>query len=288
MTLIEKQILDLLQDGKSYREIQRELQVSPSKISTVKNKYLPELEDTNDTPNIDGSIGSGSSSSSGSSSASLESLIGQLPKNQQETTPQPYRSSNTEALLQIRKLELEHERMMKEMEIEERDKEREFELNKMEHKNSITENVVKDLKQKIESLEEQIQEIEEENTIDDSNYEDELDDELDNDGNLTPDELYEKYKEYITGFIAWDEDCWNADEIEGELENIISLKEGYENMCEEANQEYEDNAQWKVLAEAENDLLEYKKELEEDTSLTKVHYCFTRKWLRQLKESIEN
>ncbi len=101
MTLIEKQILELLQEGKSYREIQGELNVSPSKVSSVKYKYSDEINENYDAS----SASSDCATSSGSGSATTELQMGQLTEIQHEMTP-PDCSSNTEALLQIRKLEL--------------------------------------------------------------------------------------------------------------------------------------------------------------------------------------
>jgi hypothetical protein len=42
-TATDQQIVDLLKQGKSYTEIQSELSVSPSRISTIKKKYANEF-----------------------------------------------------------------------------------------------------------------------------------------------------------------------------------------------------------------------------------------------------
>ena len=83
MTLIEKQILELLQEGKSYREIQGELNVSPSKVSSVKYKYSDEINENYDAS----SASSDCATSSGSGSATTELQMGQLTEIQHEMTP---------------------------------------------------------------------------------------------------------------------------------------------------------------------------------------------------------
>ena len=283
MTLIEKQILDLLQEGKSYREIQGELNVSPSKVSSVKYKYSDEINGNYDAS----SASSDSATSSGSGSATTELLVGQLTENQHEIIPPPDCSSNTEALLQIRKLELEHERLMKEMELEERDKEREFELNKMQHKNSITENAVNNLKRKIESLEEQIQEIEEENSIVDFDDSDEADIELEDDFIFEiPDELQDEFKEYIEKFISWDGGYWDEEDVEKETTEITNIREKLENVCDEEFEDYTELDEWQILKEAEDFVQEIGDKLKNRIFNIRKKFKFSEEWLKRLEESI--
>ena len=165
------------------------------------------------------------------------------------------------------------------MEIEERDKEREFELNKMEHKNSITENVVNDLKQKIESLEEQIQEIEEENSIVDFDDSDEADIELEDDFIFEiPDELQDEFKEYIEKFISWDGGYWDEEDVEKETTEITNIREKLENVCDEEFEDYTELDEWQILKEAEDFVQEIGGKLKNRIFNTGKKIKFSEEW----------
>jgi hypothetical protein len=97
----KEKIIEMLNEGKSYSQIQLELKVSPSKISLVKQAYADQLYQK---------VINGTESSTDFESSSSDAL----------------------AQLELRNLLLEHQQKLKTLEYEEREKERQFVMEKLD------------------------------------------------------------------------------------------------------------------------------------------------------------
>lgn len=158
-------IIKLLEEGKTYAQIQADLGVSPSKISEIKKRYLSDgnkIEDGNTKSELN------KIESTTEVNNSESSTDNQLNKN--NMTNINAENNNPEILLKIKKMEQDHEVVMKELELTKLELE-----NKLLEINTTPDEVVLELQSRINDLE--IENADLESDIEDLSYQvDELED----------------------------------------------------------------------------------------------------------------
>lgn len=136
-------IIKLLEEGKTYTQIQADLGVSPSKISEVKKRFQSESKDSDDSETTS-ELNEVSTTTTEEESDS--STCNQLKNNTMKQ--ESINSADTEVLLKIKKMEQDHEVVMKELELTKLELE-----NKLLKINSAPDEVVLELQSRINDLE---------------------------------------------------------------------------------------------------------------------------------------
>ncbi len=136
-------IIDLLNEGKTYTQIQSELGVSPSRISEVKKKFLGKSinSDDDETGSELIEIKDATDRNSIESSNRNNLKINNMDKNSGN-------SANPDVLLKIKKMEQDHEVVMKELELAKLEME-----HKLDEANSVPDYVISELQSQISELE---------------------------------------------------------------------------------------------------------------------------------------
>ena len=195
----DHQIVELLKSGNSYSDIQSRLGVSPSRIAQVKKDYPNYFKDSSENSS---SRRNTASSQKKLNSANLDDLATFLQNS----------SSDPKVLLQMKEIELEHQRNLKQMEYDEKERERDYEreLHERELEKGRLQNEQNQekqfLKAQLEGAKQKLQEIEE------SQYHDEVDVE-----EIDPD-FESDFIDFVTDILSWDGDTWNDEEIEEKIE----------------------------------------------------------------------
>lgn len=280
MELKIQKIIDHLNEGRSYTEIQSVLGVSPSKISQVKTQYAHLLTQ----PKGNSSRGNSSSDSSAAfqnSNATKSPFQGNL--GTFDTSFQDS-SSDPETLLRIKKLEFEHTRLLKQMEYEDKEKERQFEREKQGlqsekmQRQSIFQNENKELKEQLSNLEDEIEDLKYE--MEGKQIEEEDIDDFD------ASEFWDPYHEFIEFLIENDEEKFDDDEINEVLEKIDSLRLSFQELCDSDGTEVEDFDNWEILNQAESDMNDLKKEIENSIFSSRARLSMSDEWLEKLRSEI--
>lgn len=177
-------IIKLLEEGKTYAQIQADLGVSPSKISEIKKRYLSDgnkIEDGNAKSELN------KIESTTEVNNSESSTDNQLNKN--NMTNINAENNNPEILLKIKKMEQDHEVVMKELELAKLEME-----NKLLEINTTPDEVVLELQSRINDLE--IENADLESDIEDLSYQvDELEDNATQDYHVEEGEVVENSEE---------------------------------------------------------------------------------------------
>jgi hypothetical protein len=177
-------IIKLLEEGKTYAQIQADLGVSPSKISEVKkrfqseNKATEDIETNNELNEVSATI-----KEENNDSSTINNLKTSTMKNENSN------STDTEVLLKIKKMEQDHEVVMKELELAKLEME-----NKLLEINTTPDEVVLELQSRINDLE--IENADLESDIEDLSYQvDELEDHATQNYHVEEDEVEENSEE---------------------------------------------------------------------------------------------
>lgn len=265
MTEKEIQICRLLKEGKSYSEIQQKVRVSPSKISRIKMQITEQIEDEH----------AGSSINSSATTTATEEL--QDTENLYFDNPLPATTSSREEVVELKRLELEHEERMFQLQAEEDEKKRQHEEKKLSIKQEQDQQKLERLNQRLAELENAKQQLQKADSIFN---------ELEETEEFTiPEKLAKKYRKFIKKLLSRNGERWDLDEIEKGLDKIEELKDAFLDYCEEAGMESDDLEEWKVLTLIEADLLEFQEELEGSFFRNSVIYKFTEEWLKRLENA---
>lgn len=255
MDALTQQIVELLNQGKSYRDIQKILSISSKKIAQVRKEFSDLITSANhNTP-----IGSESESAFRKESGSASTFPGGIKTEEFEAflanylKNSPEKNIDAETLKALKKMHTEHEQVMRKMEYEERERERAF----------IRENKDRELKEKKEAEEDEItiKELRKENW--------ELKNQLtqsheapkpENRENTVyePDdsEYWDDMRTFVAEMLKLDKKELNRQKIEDILENISELKDRFQDICDADGTDVEDFTDWKILTTIETGLEE--------------------------------
>ncbi|MBT3423462.1 MAG: helix-turn-helix domain-containing protein [Bacteroidetes bacterium] len=260
----DHQIVELLKSGNSYSDIQSRLGVSPSRIAQVKKDYPNYFKDSSENSS---SRRNTASSQKKLNSANLDDLATFLQNS----------SSDPKVLLQMKEIELEHQRNLKQMEYDEKERERDYEreLHERELEKGRLQNEQNQekqfLKAQLEGAKQKLQEIEE------SQYPDEVDVE-----EIDPD-FESDFIDFVTDILSWDGDTWNDEEIEEQLNRIASMKSVHEVWCEENGYDVDEFDQWAILEEVESDFNELRERISNQIFFSAREFSLS----EELKEKLE-
>ncbi len=256
-------IIQMLNEGKSYSDIQTVLQVSPGKIAQVKKEYADQIHLQNKTNYSDEDSSGSSESSSGVVGATHvrgnnnETEIRQFRKTSSATTPTTSATtSDPKVLLELRKLELAHEERMQRLRMEEKNRDRAQERHRL---NQIKENTeLFKLRNRISELENQIADQ----------------DELEEDEFEIRKDLMKKLESFFTKDLDLDGDKLDDDELQELLENAKELKMQVEFEFDYVGKDYDDFVPWQILDKVIKDLDELIEELDGYIFSSSIQYDF--------------
>lgn len=266
-------IIQMLNDGKSYTEIQTVLQVSPGKISRVKKEYADQIHlqsKTNSSPDV-------SSGSSESSSRVVNATSGR--GNNIETEIRPFRKTSSttnpttsaattdpKLLLELRKLELAHEEKMQRLRMEEKNRDRALERYKA---NQAHENA------EFNKLRNRISELENQIAVQDEFEEVEFE---------ISKVLMRKLESFFTKDLDLDGDKLDDEDLQELLENAKELKMQVEFEFDYVGKDYDDFVPWQILDKVIKDLDELIEELDGYIFSTSIQYDFDDDLIELLQE----
>jgi len=265
----DEQILELINDGKSYSEIQNLLKVSPGKIAQIKREAA---------------LLSTTSSSESSSDSTIEDSEAYA------ISGKAYdfiKDNNDPALLlELRKIELAHEEKLMKLKMEEKSREREFESKNRALSNSHYQEEIVQLQNKIMKLEEDLYEK--------LNIEDDVDpisalysvEEIENGNFPLSEELSTEFRGFILAFLELEDTILDKEKIQEQIEQIEHLKAKIEVAFEEADFDFEESEEKQILDEAQNDLEEFITEIDNSFFKSTVHYQFTKEWKEDLRNML--
>ena len=267
-------IVEMLNAGKSYSDIQMELGVSPSKISQVKKEFAQFIN-----PNSS----SGSSSATTTHGEHKNSGLNDF-RTDNPTIPNGS-SSDPETLLRMKELELEHQRLLKQMEYDEKERERDYEREKKEKEleemrlraENSSEN--KNLREYVQKLESEVEELREY-----MQHDEEEEDETDFDDSI----FYDPYYVLLQKVIDGDELKWDDDEIIEMLESIESLKQSFIEYCEYDGTDVHDFDEWEILLFIEEKFGDLKQEIADSIFSSRARLSLSDEWLDKLREKVKS
>jgi hypothetical protein len=266
-----EQILQLLKNGKSYSEIQNLLKVSPGKIAQIKRESA--LQSTT-TMSSSSSSSSDDSTIENSAAYAINSRGYDFIKNSNDPT----------LILELRKIELDHEEKLVKLKMEEKTREREFENRKSALSNSQYKEDIAQLQNKIMKLEEEL--YEKSNTEDDVDFINTLYsvEEIESGNFPLSEELSTEFREFIQAFLELEDAILDKEEIQEQIDQIVQLKSKIILVFEEADFDIEESEEKQILDEAQNDLEEFISEIDQSFFKNTVRYSFSKEW----KEDLEN
>lgn len=271
----EKQIIELLNEGCSYNEIQIRLGVSPSRIALVKKEYASQLQNSSSSSSSDNSTTISQKSAKNNPEIDDLSSFNSLLQNS---------SSDPETLLRLKELELEQQRILKQMEYDEKERERDYERERHEHElekirlRNEEKQETQNLKAQLQSIKEELlelqrQQVEEENIDDD---EEEFDTSV----------FFDPFKVFMEMLIERNEEKWDEEDISDSLETIENMKTSYKEICEFDGTNAEEFEEWEILIKAETDLNDLKKEIEDSVFYSRARLSISDEWIDKLKDNI--
>ena len=274
MNSLDKKIIELINNGSSYNKIQHELGVYPAKISQVKTQYAHLIKN----PNSDNSSTGSSSASSTTIQGNSDSNSGQNGNKSTFNTALQNSSSDPKVLLRMKELELEQERILKEMEYNEKKCERDYErelhereLEKIRLQNE--QNQEKQfLKAQLEGAKQKLQEMEE-SQYPEEVYVEEIDPDFESD-----------FIDFVSDLISWDGYYWKETEVDEQLERISSLKSVHQEWCEENGYGVDEFDQWQILEEAETDFNDLKESISNQIFFSSRSHSLTEEWKEKLEQ----
>ncbi len=246
----EKQIIEMLQKNKTYGDIQEILQVSPSRISQIKKKYQNGINTTITSIDVDESY---------EEQEEQEDKIHN--KNTRKTEMETPSISNKDTKVELLKLELDHQQEIERIKMEERAKEREFELAKLKSKERITKLKLKNKRWGKEKLQIKRKDLN--------------------------DLLRTEYNKYVTKFLASNQCKLNIDELENFDDENAKLSTNIEDWHFENRKKYDNNKEWKLLEKIHDKIFSLKGEFYTDPANKKVLLQLNYDFVRELENSIE-
>lgn len=257
-----QRIIEMLNEGKSYTEIQLQLSVSPSKISSVKQEYATHLH----PQKMFFKNSSNSDSSSGSSTATTALQANDIA----ELTAEINRYKNiikqgsidSTTLLELKKLELEHRQKIKQMELDEKEKERRFEKEKRDAE--IYENKLKlDRAEAIRKA----QEYEIQQKIE-----------------LVREKFDKDFEEFIQFLLDNNEESWTDQYFKLCLKEVKQLKQRFQDICVTVGDEVGEFNEWDILIESEEYLTNLKANLDQQVFFTSITFSLPENLKRMLDD----
>jgi hypothetical protein len=271
MNHIDKKIIELINNGSSYNKIQHELGVYPAKISQVKTQYVHLLKNTNS----DNSSSASSTTIQGNSSANS----GQNGHKSTLSAALQNSSSDPKVLLRMREAELEHERLLKQMDYDEKERERDYErelhereLEKIRLQNEHSQEK-QYLKSELNSARQKLLDMEEEEEYVEEHEEEEIDPDFES-----------GFQDFVSDLLSWDGDDWKEEEVDEQLERISNLKSIHEEWCEVNGYDVDEFDQWPILEEAETDFNELKEKISNQIFSSSRSYTLSEEWKEKLHQ----
>ncbi len=262
-----EQILQLLNEGKSYSEIQSLLKVSPSKIAQIKREAT--LQNT-----ISSSDSSSDSTIEDSTTEALSSKSYDLIRN----------NNDPALLLELRKMELAHEEKLIKLKMEEKSRDREFESEKRTLSNSQYQEDIMQLKNKIKKLEDELTKksnMENDVEEDDSLYSGE---ENEDENYPLSEDLSSEFQDFISAFLELKDTTLDKEDIKFQLDQIEDFLIDIESAYDEEGMDFDESDKKEVLEEAKTDLEKLISEIDNSFFSTTARYSFSDEWEARLED----
>ncbi len=241
MNYKELKILEMLDDNKTYGEIQEVLHVSPSKISQIKKKYENSSDNTTTTD----------------TTTKFDEMVENQLKNDTKMEKQELNKNDPELTLEIRKLELEHEREMERMRMEEKERERAYKQKELE------------AKERIENIKQQS---------------------LQNAQNsympVLESKLRYEYSEFVKDFLTLNNDEVDRNSLQYNTVLFVKIRNNMEQWCDENNVDRNKFKEWSLIHKinkANNDMIYELSQTNNDEIMMNLDADF----LQELNDSIE-
>ena len=304
MEALTHQIIELLNQGKSYREIQKILDVHPNKISEVKKLYpgLINISESRDYSDISANSISALAIDRGIKSDEIEAYFSSSGKNSANSAIDP------ETLKELKQMQYSHVEKVKKMEYEDKEKDRNFkrendeklrrEKLEVEEKDETINKLRREVwetrdeneKLKKEKEPENDEHEEEENEEYEEDYEDENDpEETEEDEEEEP--FDPEFDDDMTKFVentllAKDGDRLDENEVKEVLSSIRKLKSRFKKICDYDGDDHKDFNEWEILTSVEKYLKNKSKEFGFWTS--RIDFTIDKEWKKFLEEFLQN